>query len=91
MSNLTFENDILIKTGEDYNAVVVSYSFLVEIVNKVHNKLAHIGRKKLVEVIKRHFWHPALETVAKELCRCCHYCQTNKVNRLNASNSQDRC
>ena len=54
----------------------------MEFVLKIHEVLGHIGRQKLCEVILRQFWHPALDKVAREICRACKYCQMNKTNVL---------
>ena len=53
---------------------------MVEVLYKVHNCLAHIGRQKLVAVVLKQFWHPAMLNIAKEICKVCDYCQKNKTN-----------
>ena len=78
-STLEERRGIIVKVEKNFSPVVVSFPFLVEITNKVHVKLAHIGREKLLEVVRRQFWHPALDKVAREICRSCSYCQFNKT------------
>ena len=71
--------DELVVKGDSVNpAIVVTYPFLVEIVYKVHNQLAHIGRHKVINVIDKYFWHPAIDSVAREICASCRHCQLFK-------------
>ena len=62
------------------NYAIVFFPFLVEIVYKVHNQLAHIGQHKLVKYVSEWFWHLALEKVARDLCASCHRCELFKVH-----------
>ena len=59
---------------------VVSFPFLVEIIHKVHTQLAHVGRHKLLAIIQNHFYHPALNKVAREYFSAFHHCQLFKIN-----------
>jgi len=58
---------------------VIPFNLLVEVVYKVHQSMAHIGRGKLVEIVARNYWHPTLETVARDVCSSCRHCQLYKV------------
>ena len=79
--DIKFDNGLLmINRGKNTDAIIITYPFLVEIVAKVHNKVAHIGRHKLIDLIIKQFWHPAIDNVAREICKCCSYCQYNKIN-----------
>ena len=80
-NSLKIVNNLLVKSiDSDLQAIVVSFELATEVIHKVHNKLAHLGRHKLLHLVKRQFWHPAMDKIAKEICRCCLYCQLNKVN-----------
>lgn len=79
-TTLEIVNGMLVKKKDDLYTVVVSFPFLVEILYQVHNKIAHIGRHKLLDIVKRSFWHPAMDKVARQICRSCTYCQKNKTN-----------
>ena len=80
--SLQIRDGLLIK-GEKANApIVVSFSFLVEIVHKTHEKLNHIGRNKLVSIIQEYFWHPGLHKVCGDICRSCNHCQLYKTHKL---------
>ena len=70
---------LMIKRGKDV-ATVVTYPFMVEVLGRMHSKIAHVGRHKLLELVYRQFWHPATDKIAREICRCCKYCQLNKTN-----------
>ena len=77
---MSVNKDILMRNKGKKESVVITYPFLVEVLSKVHSRVAHMGRHKLMELTSRQFWHPAMEKVAREICRCCNYCQLNKVN-----------
>ena len=51
----------------------------MEVCYKTHTQLAHLGRHKLIEVVTRHFWHPAVDRVAREICASCTHCQLYKI------------
>ena len=36
---------------------------LVEVCSKTHIRLAYLERHKLIEVLTRHFWHPAIDKI----------------------------
>ena len=78
--SLKIVDNILVKCSTHKSPVVVSFPFLVEIVNKVHQKLAHIGRHKLVNAVSEWFYHPALDKVAGDVCLSCAHCQIYKTN-----------
>ena len=79
---LRIDDGLLVKMSGNRRLAVLSFQCLVEIVHKTHSKLAHLGRQKLLEIISRQFWHPAVEKVVREICRTCEFCQKNKVNVL---------
>uniref|UniRef100_A0A6A7FN12 RNA-directed DNA polymerase n=1 Tax=Hirondellea gigas TaxID=1518452 RepID=A0A6A7FN12_9CRUS len=77
-NKLNIINGILIKEEQSSSPVVISFPFLVEVISKVHKQLAHIGRHKLIDCIKKHFWHPAIDKVSRDICASCQYCQMYK-------------
>lgn len=77
---LKLERDILVKRTNEGLTTVVSFPFMVEILHKVHRRLAHVGRHKLLYVIKNKFWHPAADKIAREICATCNFCQFHKTN-----------
>ena len=77
-------NELLVRCYPNNSCqIVVSFPFLVEIVDKVHRKSGHMGRHKIYEMIKDNFYHPALESVLREYVVSCEYCQCYKLNRQN--------
>lgn len=66
--------------GSQNGIPVVPFSLMVEIIQKVHNQLGHIGRHKLIEIVSSNFWHPAIDKVARDICACCVYCQHYKTS-----------
>ena len=70
----------MLKISRKYRSVVVPFGLIVEILNKVHVQLAHIGRPKLVDLVLRNFWHPAIEKIAGDICSVCDNCQYFKVS-----------
>ena len=71
---------LLIKHDGIESPVIVCYSLLVDLVATTHVKLNHIGRLKLLGVLKPYFWHPALENTCREVCRTCKHCQFYKTH-----------
>ena len=74
---MVIKNNLLYKNEA---VVISSYPFLVEIVHQVHNRLLHVRRHKLIHLVANHFWHPALDAVAREICACCTYGQLFKAS-----------
>ena len=64
-----------------YLAVVVSWDLLVQIATCVHLSLAHIGRDKMLHLLRQHIFHPNLYMVVRDICQSCPECQVRKVSR----------
>ena len=62
-------------------ATLVPFRLIVEIVHQTHMQLAHIGSLKLIDIVSRQFWHPAIRKVALDICRSCPHCQVYKVSK----------
>lgn len=78
---LKFRGRLLVRTNLNGTvAVVVTFSFLVDIVFKIHASAAHVGKHKMLELIRGKFFHPALPKVVNDVCRSCHHCQIYKTN-----------
>ena len=80
VKNLRVHNDLLLVDKENFSVPVLPFSLIVEIVFKVHTKLAHIGKRKLTNVINRKFFHPRLRAIASDICTTCQHCQLYKVS-----------
>ena len=79
-SSLVVEDDVLVRKWKNQSGIVVSFPFLVEVLFTVHKQLSHCGRHKLLDVVNRMFWHPAMDMVARDICSSCAYCQLYKTN-----------
>ena len=73
-------DDLLIRGGGPWLQAVISYPLMVEIIHKTHTRVAHIGRHKVLDIVLKQFWHPAVDEIARHICRACEYCQMNKTN-----------
>ena len=73
------ENDILWICKNSVRIPIISFSFLVNVTVKIHNKLTHIGKHKLGDIVHKHFWHPATNEVVKDVTLTCSHCQFNKT------------
>ena len=78
-NQLRLDNGILYYDRGTFNAYVVTFTLLVEVLLMIHHKLNHIGRQKLVELTSQHVWHPEMQNVAGDVCTSCHVCQTMKI------------
>jgi len=77
---LTIRDGLLVKGNKPNAPVVVSLPFMVEIVQKTHIKLNHVGRHKMYNVIRDHFWHPGLDGLCRDFCKSCEHCQLFKAS-----------
>ncbi|XP_047740946.1 uncharacterized protein LOC125179330 [Hyalella azteca] len=80
--NLRVHLDILVRDTGNTQSIVIPFALMVEVVHKTHLQLAHIGRHKLVDLVLRNFWHPALDKVARDICASCYHCQLFKTSRM---------
>ena len=79
-NNLKMVDGLIVKNLDDATPVVVSFPFLVEILFMVHNEMSHAGRHKILNVLRKEFWHPAIDKISREICASCKFCQLNKTN-----------
>lgn len=54
---------------------------LPEYLKKAHESLAHLGAEKVLEKIRRDYWHPLLPKITKEVIRNCASCRENSIMR----------
>ena len=59
---------------------VVSFPLMVEILLIFHLSLAHAGREKLLQAVSSYVWHPKMSSIAADITKTCHLCQTVKVS-----------
>ena len=85
-SRLMLEDGLLLyRDGNGRVSYVVSQDALVSVTLQFHLDFAHIGRNKLVKMLKDHLWHPFLRRVASDITRACVDCQRAKVSNTLAT------
>ena len=62
-NKLCVRDGILVFIDGPLQAIVVSLDLLVDMAIAAHFRMMHIGRDKLVHLIRRHVWHPKLYSV----------------------------
>ena len=73
-------DDLLLINFDEAWVPVLPFRLFVEVCYRTHCQLAHLGRPKLLELVARHFWHPAIHRVTRDVCTTCAFCQLNKVS-----------
>ena len=80
-SDLFIDSNVLFKTHKNESLVVLPFSVITDVAVKTHEQLSHIGSNKLLDLILKQFWHPALDNICKDICKSCVHCQFYKVHR----------
>ena len=78
--NLIIKDGMLIHRGE-IDAPVVTHDFVIDAAMTAHRNMAHIGRDKLVHLLRKYMWHPRLYKTCNDICSSCSQCQLMKVSR----------
>ena len=84
-NQLQILNGILFRKTSNFESIVLPFLLIVQIIHKTHAELAHIGKMKLLDIIQKQFWHPALEKIITDICKSCPHCQIYKVSNQNVS------
>ena len=76
-------NDLLVRVdvNKEQGIPVVSFPLLIEIMHKVHEQVAHIGKHKLIDIVSNQFYHPAIIKMANDICTSCAHCQLYKIGK----------
>lgn len=80
LKNMRVSCDLLVCDRNGLSLPIVPFSLLVELIYKVHIKMAHIGKHKLIKAIAMKFYHPSLSKIAADICISCKHCQLFKVS-----------
>ena len=80
-TSLCIDSNILFKIHNNSKLIVIPFGLMADIATKTHEQLSHIGSDKLKDILLKQFWHPALETICRDICKCCIKCQFHKVHR----------
>lgn len=51
---------------------------MVDIIFKIHNQVAHVGIRKILKIVEEQFWHPAVNSIVRDVCVSCPHCQRYK-------------
>ena len=81
VSDLHIDSDVLFKNHKGRDLVVLPFSLITDIAVKTHEQLSHIGANKLLNLVMKQFWHPAIENICRDICKSCVHCQFYKVHR----------
>lgn len=79
------ECDLLVIDKDNRVLPLTPFEFSVDIVLRVHKQMAHIGKHKLENLVKRHFYHPAVNKIIADICTSCNHCQLFKVSSQSKS------
>ena len=66
-TNYRVIEDILVVRRDGSSIPVVPFPFLVEVTTLMHRKLSHAGCHKLLNTMKRYFYHPYMETLTMNI------------------------
>ena len=81
-SNLRVEDDIVVYHSSKSVVPVITFKVLVELMLVVHYNMSHIGRQKLLEMVRQQVWHPSLGKVAGDITSSCDECQKVKISSM---------
>lgn len=74
------QSDLLLYDKYEKSIPVVPFSFAVDFIWKTHCQLAHIGKHKLVALVRKQIFHPSITKIIADLCQSCSHCQLYKVS-----------
>jgi hypothetical protein len=84
-----YAGDLLMLDGLIYydsrshcNTAVIPFNLLVEVALVFHHRLSHVGRDKILDLLRRQVWHPKVNKVVSDVCMTCKQCQLLKSNPL---------
>ena len=57
---------------------IIDFNLFIEIALVLHHQLAHMGRGKLLEMMKTLAWNPSQYKIINDICTTCEHCQLFK-------------
>ena len=78
-SSLRVAYNMLVYDTGSRSVPVVPFLFLVELALKIHSKMAHIGRHKLIYTLRQVCFHPSINEVGRDITSSCAACQLSKI------------
>ena len=75
----SFRAEVLVYCHSEDNPVpVLSRNFLITVASEIHEKYNHIGRAKLLILLQKFCWSPAMSFLVSNITKTCPMCQVNK-------------
>ena len=71
---LSISEGVLLYDG----AAVVSIGVVTDIILALHSNFAHVGRDKMVDLMRELVWHPSKLKIISDVCSTCLICQLIK-------------
>ena len=59
---------------------VITKEFMIEYICTIHDHLGHLGKLKIINLIKDRYWCPGWQQMVLEITRSCPMCLTNKAH-----------
>ena len=79
-SKLSISSGILWFNSLDGPRMVIPFLFLVELALQIHWQMSHVGRNKLIHLLRTCVWHPSIHEVAGDITLSCPHCQLYKTS-----------
>ena len=76
-----FRDNMLLCNIHGRNVVVVSMDLIIRLAMILHRELAHVGRDKVLYLMRQHVFHPNMYMVVRDVTVSCPDCQFVKVAR----------
>ena len=76
------EDAALVNT--QYNSYVMPFYFTVGYCIEIHFNNCHVGKRKLIELVKSVIYHPSIDKICEEICSTCDACQKAKYSGVRA-------
>ena len=67
-----------------YDAVVVSFHAAVGYCVEIHLSHCHVGKAKVLELVRQDIFHPSLDKICEDVCFSCERCQKAKFSGVKA-------
>ena len=82
LKTLQVVHDGLYKMKDGKPIPVIPFKFAIEVAKSTHTGLSHVGALKVKGVVDKHFWHPNMDEIIKDVCSTCVQCQRSKTSNI---------
>ena len=80
--NILWDKDCLWIEKGGGKKPLLPFKTMIQVVIDTHYTMAHIGWKKLKEIILKDYWHPEINTICDDVTGTCPWCQCNKPKTM---------